>query len=104
MKYYIFAIWIALIAGCEPASHRPASETSQDNREMAPGVPRAKGGKHENEATYLTPTCASFSPNGKQVLVGYDGYGSAREPDDWTCLDLWDTGTGERLQTFTGHK
>ncbi|HZT81788.1 MAG TPA: hypothetical protein VFA26_16295 [Gemmataceae bacterium] len=44
--------------------------------------------------------CATFSPDGKLLLVGYQGRGLDKEP----LLRLWDVATGKEVRSFTGLK
>jgi WD40 repeat protein len=59
----------------------------------APPVPRRPS---------ASATVAAFSPDGKLLLVGYDG-GPGTEPSKLPFLRLWDVASGAEWRTLTGH-
>ena len=65
-------------------------------------IVRPSGGKPHPYT--IRPGCAAFSPDGKQVLIGF-GHGmfGPRKPPGWS-VQLFEVETGKHLRTLNGHQ
>jgi WD40 repeat protein len=90
---------VVLSSGCREQEAEKSSPPSKTP------VAERGGGEPKPRPYTLRTACAAFSPDGKQVLVGFghDILSGAKKPPGWS-VQLFDVETGNHLRTFNGHQ